>query len=153
MSTTQFDSRRKPRQLPSPIFPNFALPEFNAAPATPASAATAAGFFTPSAAAPAVPTLTLTASTANAAVVEPTPEPEVVDLEGAAVEALPPTVPAAVDVGEAAPPLVTATAVASGTGGVSVEEQNAAVTTSPGGIAMGSIGKCTPDSLASWLAA
>lgn len=144
MSTTQFDSRRKPRQLPSPIFPNFAAPDLNAVPETPASTGTPAGFFTPSAAAPAAPSLTLTASTAGPAVAEPTPEPEVIDIEGAEVEALPPTAPAAVDVGEAAPPLVTASAVASGTEGMPVEEQNAALTTSPGGIAMGSIGTSTP---------
>lgn len=143
MSTTQFDSRRKPRQLPSPIFRNFGVPDLNAVPETPASAATQAGFFTPSAAAPAAPSLTLTASTGEAAVAEPTPEPEVIDIEGAEVEALQPTAPAAVDVGEAAPPLVTASAVASGTEGMGVEEQNAALTTSPGGIAMGSIGKST----------
>ena len=160
MSTTQFDSRRKPRQLPFPIFPNAAArfrnsnlapataeeptsPTTPTSPAASASTSFSTGFFTPSAAAvAATPQVTLTASSAQAVVAEPTAAPAAAEMVGAEVqvEAQPATFPAAVDVTQAAPPLVTASAVASGPDTTVVAEQSAAVSTSPGGIAMGAIG-------------
>lgn len=135
MSTTQFDDRRKPRQAPSSIRPDppARLQNTDPAPATPASTSLSTGFFTPSAAA--APQVTLTASSATAAVATPTPTPV-----AAQVADLPSTVQPVVEVDAAAPPLVTGAAAASGTG-TTVEEPNSAVTMSPGGVAMGSIGK------------
>lgn len=148
MSTAQ-SPQRNPRQtllVPGPAYSDIPLGLLNVdpAPSIPSSSSTA-GFFTLPAAVPAAPKATLTALNPLAAMAEPTPTPEVVEVPEQVA-----TVPemevnevdvAAVDVTEMATLVVTSTAVATGTQSAVAEPQTSAVTTSPGSIAMGSIGR------------
>lgn len=155
MSTAQ-SLQRKPLQtfvVSAPGYPDIPPRLLNGDPAalTPTTVSTTsstAAFSTPSAAVPVTPKETPTASSPPTAVADATlaPEPVAAELPEKVVTVsadmdLDDTDVVGVNVTEMATPVATGTAVASGTQSAVAEPQNAAVTMSPGGIAMGSIGR------------